>query len=241
MAGLRAASSEDVDEIARLLDAKRREYETYSPVFWRPAADAITKHKLFLEALITQGGPITLVQPGDDGLDGVIVALRRSDDWLVDDFAVRSPERWTQAGRALLDEVCTRADGVPVTVVCGHRDEPKRALLHDGGGVLREQWWVRALAGVEPDSDSDPALAAGAVGRLLTAPPVYDPGGPVCQARAWDGSRAALEGLERWARSQGAVLVVVPVGAGDGNRQEVLRDVGYHVASDWYEVRPPNR
>jgi hypothetical protein len=232
----REASPDDVAEVAALLDAKRQEYVHYSPLFWRPAVDASTKHQLFLQALIVQDGPITLVQPGRGGLDGMIFSLRRADDWLVDDFTVRAPELWMETGRRLLDEVRRRIGDSPLTVVCGQRDEPKRAMLRHEGGRLRDEWWVHLLA----DVGTSAREPSGASGRIITAPPVYDPGGPVCQVQEWDGSRVALDELERWAHAQGAVLTVVSVKAEDDDRQELLDEAGYHVASEWYRFGPPD-
>jgi hypothetical protein len=64
---------------------------------------------------------------------------------LVDDFVVADPEDWPTMGQALLDEALRRATtrgAVQSVVVCGHRDEPKRAWLRDSGHSLASEWYV---------------------------------------------------------------------------------------------------
>jgi hypothetical protein len=69
-----------------------------------------------------------------------------------------------------------------------------------------------------------------------SAPPVYDPGGPVLLADdVTDGTDAAS--LEAEAIRLGAVLLVVPAVPGTARARE-LSGPGWHVASDWYVGRP---
>jgi hypothetical protein len=73
-----------------------------------------------------------------------------------------------------------------------------------------------------------------------SAPPVYDPGGPVLLADdVADGMDAAS--LEAEAIRLGAVLLVVPVAPGTARARE-LSGPGWQVGSDWYVGRPtPDR
>jgi len=73
-----------------------------------------------------------------------------------------------------------------------------------------------------------------------SAPPVYDPGGPVLLADdVADGMDAAS--LEAEAIRLGAVLLVVPVAPRTARARE-LSGPGWQVASDWYVGRPtPDR
>jgi len=90
---------------------------------------------------------------------------------------------------------------------------------------------------VRPLDDGDappPAEPVGASALIVVAPPVYDPGGEVCQVAAWDGTAHAVRSVEAWARGRGAVLAIVPVAVGDTDRQAHLRSAGYTVASEWY-------
>jgi hypothetical protein len=240
---LRPATTDDAPAIATLLEAQRAEYEHYSPVFWRPAAQARAAHEPFLRMLIEQDGPVAFVTDGDDnkgsadgaaGPDGAIVALPRTDDWLVDDFTVRRPELWLERGAPLLAAVRASAPDKPITVVCGQRDEPKRTMLRQAGGRLTEEWWVRPLDDLTAPDPAGRTVPRGATGLVVTAPPVYDPGGPVCQVTSWDGTAETLRSVGAWAAAEGAVLAIVPVEADAPGLREVLRTAGYTVASEWY-------
>jgi hypothetical protein len=239
---IRVAITADVPSIAKILAAKRAEYERYSPVFWRRADDARAAHEPFLRFLVEQDGPVVLVADsedhaggGDAGVEGVVTGLARAEDWVVDDFAVRDPGHWDDLGARLLAAVRRAIPDQPVTVVCGARDVPKRTMLRSVGGRLVERWWVRPLAAVDAGPDGvDPR---GATGAIVPAPPVYDPGGPVCSVADWDGTAAALASVEAWARRRGAVLAVVPLPADDA-RETVLRDAGYDDPSEWYRFDP---
>ena len=72
-------------------------------------------------------------------------------------------------------------------------------------------------------------------GRLVTAPPVYDPGGSVCLVAelptAYDA--AALHALEQAAQERNAVLMVVPCPV-NAAREMSLRAAGYAPSSTWY-------
>lgn len=75
------------------------------------------------------------------------------------------------------------------------------------------------------------------------APPVYDPGGlssviddfVVSTPDIWPTAGAALLDVARaWARSHGAVQVVVVSGPHDVTKRAALRDAGLFVASEWF-------
>jgi hypothetical protein len=231
---VRPAVPDDVPAIAQVLEVQRAEYKRYSPVFWRPAAGAWAAHVPFLRMLVEQEGPLAFVAASNADLEGSVIALPRSSDWLVDDFAVRSAHLWPTAGPPLLGAVRDAVPDRPVTVVSAERDDPKRTMLRSLGGRLAQQWWVRPLDGVAP-IDSEPA---GANGAVVSAPPVYGPGGQVCLVSEWDGSAASLSSLEAWAHGKGAVLAIVAVDTHDAGRQAVLRNAGYDVASEWYYFEP---
>ncbi len=58
---IRVAASGDVDALVRLAAARRAQYETYQPVFWRPAADAAARQRPYLAGLIEDPAVIILV------------------------------------------------------------------------------------------------------------------------------------------------------------------------------------
>jgi hypothetical protein len=74
---------------AQLLEAKRREYARYSPVFWRPAEGAAPLHERFLRSRIAAADTVALRTPS-----GFIVCECRQGDppeGFVDDFTVAGP------------------------------------------------------------------------------------------------------------------------------------------------------
>src|SRR5205814_1857162 len=82
---------------------------------------------------------------------------------------------------------------------------------------------------------SDTFTVAGVTGRLVNAPPVYDPGGPVCLVTTLpdDTNAVALALAEHEAKERGAVLIVVNCPHG-GSHESVLAAAGYQIASSWY-------
>lgn len=74
---------------------------------------------------------------------------------------------------------------------------------------------------------------------LLSAPPVYDPGGPVCFVDDWEGDMALLFKAEQTAAAKGAVLTRVVCPHADTARAELLTRHGYAVASEWYTASVP--
>ena len=83
-----------------------------------------------------------------------------------------------------------------------------------------------AAPGDVPDQDGFEAIVG-------PAPPVYDPGGPVCLAARLDGPDA-LPHLERYGAAARAVLAIVPLATGREDVRAVLVARGYALASEWY-------
>src|SRR5207245_8597168 len=84
------------------------------------------------------------------------------------------------------------------------------------------------------------------IGTITLAPPVYNPGGPVCMIddfavanpQEWDSVGAALlTALEREAKARGAVLSVVVCARRDQAKRAVLQKAELTVASEWH-VKP---
>ncbi|HEX8235927.1 MAG TPA: GNAT family N-acetyltransferase [Abditibacteriaceae bacterium] len=81
------------------------------------------------------------------------------------------------------------------------------------------------------------------IASLTTAPPVYDPGGQVCGVDDF-----VVSGPERWhtvgeallaevksqAKARGAVLSVLVCGHLDEPKRDMLRKIGFSIASEWY-------
>ena len=116
---IRPARPDDAETAAAFADVKRAEYARYSPVFWRPAADARAKHQPFLRFCIQsdQFAAFAAETDAETGRAVVGVALAnrhgapapfRADPeptWFVDDFFVADSALWPTAGLALLKEI----------------------------------------------------------------------------------------------------------------------------------------
>lgn len=84
-----------------------------------------------------------------------------------------------------------------------------------------------------------------AIVSIGPAPPVYDPGGlsslmddfTVAAPDLWETAGAALLASARaWAKSHGAVQLVVVCGPHDESKRAVLQTAGLYVASEWFTV-----
>jgi hypothetical protein len=84
------------------------------------------------------------------------------------------------------------------------------------------------------------------IGALTTAPPVYNPGGPVCIVDDFAVARpeewrivgdALLTALAREVQARGAVLLVVVCAQHDQAKRALLQEAGCSVASEWH-VKP---
>lgn len=82
-----------------------------------------------------------------------------------------------------------------------------------------------------------------AIGRLVPAPPVYDPGGASCLVDDWavvDPTEwrslgpLLLSALRRWATSRGAAQIVVVTAHLDQAKRAALRGEGLTIASEWW-------
>lgn len=154
---IRAADSDDLDGMLALSDARRRQYESYQPIFWRPASDAAEQQRPYLAALIADDSVICRVAVTDDRLAGFVVGRLLDAPPVydpggltcsLDDFTVADSELWGSVGVDLLHEVQREAAGrgaVQLVVVCGHADAEKRAALDSCGLTIASEWWVTGL------------------------------------------------------------------------------------------------
>jgi hypothetical protein len=227
----------DAGWAAELMNQRRQVYASYSPVFWRPARNATGPHAAYLSTFIGSENCLSLRTD-----HGFMLGQIRPAKTFVDDFAVTEPDRWSTDGSALVLAAAQRlADAgrdCSMLVVTAHADDAKVPMLRDLSLSLVEQWWVRE---VEAEPTGEPiehgqVQRPGFAGFFGSAPPVYDPGGPVLHVnRAQDDVDLATMELE--AASMGAVLLVLPTAPGAGRIGELQRR-GWTVASDWYQGRP---
>jgi hypothetical protein len=88
----------------------------------------------------------------------------------------------------------------------------------------------------------DPGTGRGfLLARLVNAPPVYAPGGPVCLVEAFgvagerpDAGETLVEEAARRVRERGGVLLRIVCSHGDAARERFLADHGFTIASEWY-------
>jgi len=154
---IRTAEEFDLEEILNLANAKRLEYETHQPVFWRVAPDAIGQQRDYIASQIADEKVITLVATLGDELIGFIIGHLVPSPPVynpggltcsVDDFIVNRSDLWETAGADLLDqvrEVAVSKGAVQVVVVCGHLDDPKRQALEKSSLTIASEWWVAPL------------------------------------------------------------------------------------------------
>lgn len=241
---VRVARPDDADAAADFAATKRAEYEEYSPIFWRRAADGRAKHQPFLRQCIESDDYSAFAAERGDAIVGVILASRRGapppfhadreQTWFVDDFYVAEPELWESVGRALLDAAAAEAgaSGAERLVVVGaQRDLPKRSFLLTAQCALEAAWWVHP---VEPTNAAPPELTCvqAVVGR---APAVYEPGGLTALALALGDTPATAVALfDQWAAASDAVLAIVPARSSDAALAGALEAQGYDVASEWF-------
>jgi hypothetical protein len=163
----------------------------------------------------------------------------------VDDFAVEDDARWSTEGRELLRAVwrAASASGQPVLrAVTARLDEPKRSMLSDVGLLVASRWWAKELA---PSATAVTAVSWGPItvgdvpGLLVPAPPVYDPGGPVCLLGDLEPERAIVAAED--AAAAGAVLAIVRRERAPGEVPEtepVLEAAGFHNPSEFRPGTP---
>ena len=153
---VRSAAPGDVDAIVRLAAVRRAEYESYQPVFWRPAADAAARQRPYLAGLIEDPAVITLVAVTGHDVAGFAIATvgvapsvydPGGLTCLVDDFVVADAHDWPTVGVILLRAVIRAAleRGAAQIVVAAQLDEAKRAVLAASGLSVASESWVHPL------------------------------------------------------------------------------------------------
>jgi hypothetical protein len=149
-----AAEQKHIAEMVTISEAKRQQYQSLSPVFWRKAADSAQRHAEYLETLITQPVITALVSEVGDGINGFIIGRVVSAPpvydpgglvCMVDDFALSHSADWPTVGERLLSELEARVKGngvVLIVTVCGAGDIPKRSMLQARGATVSSEWYV---------------------------------------------------------------------------------------------------
>src|SRR5215831_18655425 len=104
---IRHARAADIPYMVAIAEAKRVEYEGYSPVFWRKAPDSSPKQEHYLQSLLASPEVMVFVAQAGDRVTGFIIGALTTPPpvytpggpvCIVDDFAVASPEEWRNTG-----------------------------------------------------------------------------------------------------------------------------------------------
>lgn len=158
---VRKAEKQDVPGMVALSEAKRTNYETHSPIFWRKAENSAKIQAGFFLKLLETDEFLSLVHEENGVINGFIIGRLipappvynpGGKACVIDDFAVASPSLWGSVGVALRNEVEARARQAGATVsvtVCGAHDQPKRQALTESGAHLASEWYVRPIAAAE--------------------------------------------------------------------------------------------
>ncbi len=143
---VRPLTAADVPRVLELGEAKRRQYEAYSPVFWRVSALPRETFAPYLQSQIEDPQVIALAYEPSGAVDGFVLADAQG---YSDDFMVAVAEMWPTAGADLLSAAGAAAYGRGIgslLVVCGQGDTPMRAMLAAQGLTLTTDWYIRPLS-----------------------------------------------------------------------------------------------
>ncbi len=154
---IRPAMNQDLDELLRMAADKRQRYAVWQPVFHKPHADAMQRHRDYLITMVHSEHSIMLVYERSGSALGFALAELRGAPpvyepggkiLIVDDFCVREDGLWPLVGPALVKAMWKKGQeqgAVLINVVCGPKDEAKRAALESTGLGVGSEWWMGSL------------------------------------------------------------------------------------------------
>lgn len=224
---VRPLVQDDLEWVLDLSGARRERIVEFAPRFWRPAPQARQVHASYLRGQIAN--PEVLSARTDHGF---LFASQRGERLDVDDMALDDDGRWPEDGYRLLRTAATAGD---LRFVCPVPEPARTQAAVALGMSIGETWWHRDLEPAdEPAPFDEPSLAVdGGIARLVDAPPVYAPGGPV--VLTWDvADDAALVAIEQLASVHGATVSVVSQQPDDAKRVELLESIGYKRTTDFF-------
>ena len=112
----------------------------------------------------------------------------------------------------------------------------------EGAEVLQDGWFRFLLTDPSHQvlvTEVDSEVVGFIVGRLMDAPPVYDPGGKTCMVDDFVAEpgplfSGLLEAMSEWALGNGASQLVVVTAAADSTKRAALLDAQLSPASEWW-------
>ena len=220
---------DDVDWIVDRLDDRRERLVAYAPAYWRPAPDAKLRHRIFIEYLLAEAGAVGLRCN-----DGLLLSQPRGSGWLVDD-AVVAEDKWEADGAELWAALVDSVSG-PMRWVCPASEPQRRAFVTARGFDLAESWWHREVdVPVTAVDVAEQVNVVGASARLVQAPPVYAPGGPILFLTAVSRRHVALGSAVTQAPRLGSPVIVVSQSPGDSELATELTAAGFTHHCDFLE------
>lgn len=231
---VRAAAAADSAWIVAALNLRREPLVQYAPVFWRPAPDAPSQHRAFLDYLLTDGGAVAYRTD-----DSVLVAAPRGDGWLVDDFFV-DQEKWMVDGRELWAAFSRDCHGSQVRFVCPTYEKARGDFALQVGLTVSASWWLKELPGSGGGEARVEVALPGAQAVTVAAPPVYAPPGPILFLPVVTDAQHAVPAAVDQAPDLGCAAVVVNVEPGNADLASALTDADFRRHCDYYEglIRP---
>jgi hypothetical protein len=229
---VRALTGGDLEWVVDRLAERRAALVPHAPVLWRPAADAAQAHRRFLGDVLGMAGTV-----GFRTDTGFLIAAPRAGGWSVDDMVV-PPEQWATHGQALWAAFRQASRPSSVRFVCPV-PEPDRAEFGRRQGLqLASSWWHRDVAPSSPSGQRDEPRAPqvqGATAQLVTAPRIYDPGGPVMYLTDVHDPASALSTAGADAARLGCPVIVVDQPHDDLALGVALHEAGYRRHCDFLD------
>lgn len=154
---IRRATNSDVPSCVALVEARREEYESYEPRFWKKAVTSAASTLPWFEKLFADERSTAFVADEDGLVVGFLIAREfptppvydpGGPTALIDDFCVASTNRWQDVGAALLQQAKSELNkrGFAQLVVVGARqDTAKTAFLSQSDLSLASTWWTTSV------------------------------------------------------------------------------------------------
>ena len=215
----------DVDWMVAALARRRAALVPYAPVYWRPAANARQAHRDYLDHLLREGGGI-----GARTDSAFMIAAPGRFGVTLDDAVVPDAE-WRTSGHEVWYALAAELSGSRGRFVCPVPERRRLDFARSRGFELVDSWWHRdvppdpsadASSGDHQESEVEVASA-----RLVEAPPVYDPGGPVLFLSGVTDPYLGLPSARRQAARLGCPVVVVSQTPGEGALADALARAGF--------------
>jgi hypothetical protein len=218
-----ALTRADLDWVADLSAARRQRLVPFAPRFWNPAPDAREAHARFLGRQI-DSPKVLSVRTGA----GFLFGFPQAGTTIVDDMVMADEDAWPDQGLALLRHA---GQGRRLRFVCPVPEQRRAETARAAGLGLAESWWHRDIEPTARAGGDADLSVGGAEGKLVPAPAVYAPGGPVLLVTRLPDA-AGLAAIERAAAARGATVCVVSVRPGQPSA--LLEDAGYRRTTDYY-------